>query len=253
MTTQRMRPGVTSSRRAPDWAAALDGFTRRNAGRPVMPEADDPKTGAHVASHGYSLMGVTYEPSAHRVGIMMGHASRPLQHLTRSVVNPDAITMSVTPTGGGETLDIRRGRGHTIAIVNYRGAELGSDLTISAPATIMRLSALAEGSSAWQAGVAGAPCGVDRGEQRSPLDEGIAAIATRAVQNEIASMSVNRSRSRRTTTRAGIVRCSQCSAPTIAPIPTPNVAPVMKLAAINSPGVRSLSHGSDPHASDPAS
>jgi universal stress protein E len=109
--------GVTSSSRAQEWAAALDGFTRRNAGRPVMLEADDPETGAHVAGHGYSLMGVTYEPSAHRVEIMMGDASRPLQHLTRSVVNPDAITMSVTPTGGGETLDIRHGRGHTIAIV----------------------------------------------------------------------------------------------------------------------------------------
>ena len=49
--------------------------------------------------------------------IMMGDASRPLQHVTRSVVNPDVITMSVTPTGDGETLDIRHGRGHTIAVV----------------------------------------------------------------------------------------------------------------------------------------
>ena len=109
--------GVTSSSREQEWAAALDGFTRRNAGRPVMLEADDPETGAHVTSHGYALMGVTYEPSAHRVEIMMGDASRPLQHVTRSVVNPDVITMSVTPTGDGETLDIRHGRGHTIAIV----------------------------------------------------------------------------------------------------------------------------------------
>ena len=62
-------------------------------------------------------MGVTYEPSARRVEIMTGNASRALQHLTRSVVNPDAITMSVTPMGGGETLDLRHGRGHTIAIV----------------------------------------------------------------------------------------------------------------------------------------
>lgn len=109
--------GVTSSDQAREWSAALDGFTRRNAGRPVMLEADDPETGAHVTSHGYSLMGVTYEPSARRVEIMMGDASRPLQHLTRSVVNPDAIMMRVAPTGGGETLDIRHGRGHTIAIV----------------------------------------------------------------------------------------------------------------------------------------
>jgi len=108
--------GVTSSSHQQEWAAALDGFTRRNAGRTMMLEADDPETGAHVTSHGYSLMGVTYEPSAHRVEIMMGDASRPLQHLTRSVVNPDEITMSATPMGDGETLDIRHGRGHTTAI-----------------------------------------------------------------------------------------------------------------------------------------
>jgi len=109
--------GATSSSREQEWAAALDEFTRRNAGRPVMLEADDPETGAHVTSHGYSLMGVTYEPGAHRVEIMMGDPSRPLQHLTRSVVNPEAITMTVTPADDSETLDIRHGRGHTIAIV----------------------------------------------------------------------------------------------------------------------------------------
>jgi hypothetical protein len=32
------------------------------------------------------------------------------------VLKPDAITMSATPTGDGEVLDIRHGRGHTIAI-----------------------------------------------------------------------------------------------------------------------------------------
>ena len=70
-----------------------------------------------MASHGYSLMGVTYEPSGHRVEIMMGDARRPLHHLTRSVLNPDEITMSATPTGDGETLDIRHGHGHTVATV----------------------------------------------------------------------------------------------------------------------------------------
>jgi nucleotide-binding universal stress UspA family protein len=114
--------GVTSSDRAQEWAVALDGFTRRNAGRAVMLEVEDPETGAHVAGHGYSLMGVTYEPSADRVEIMIGDASRPLHHLTRSVLNPDAITMSTTPTGDGEVLDIRHGRGHTIAVATNREA-----------------------------------------------------------------------------------------------------------------------------------
>lgn len=109
--------GVASTSREQEWAAALDAFTRRNVGRSVMLEVDDPENGAHVAGHGYALMGVTYEPKAHRVEIMLGDTSRPLHHLTRSVMHPEAITMTASPGGGGEVLDIRHGRGHTIAVV----------------------------------------------------------------------------------------------------------------------------------------
>jgi nucleotide-binding universal stress UspA family protein len=108
--------GVASSNRQEEWAVALNGFTRRNAGRGVVLEVEDPETGARVASQGYALMGVAYEPSAHRIEIMVGDTSRPLHHLTRSVLHPDAVTMTATP-GGGERLDIRHGRGHTIAAV----------------------------------------------------------------------------------------------------------------------------------------
>jgi nucleotide-binding universal stress UspA family protein len=107
--------GVASSTHDRDWGASLDSFTRRNVGRTVLLEVDDPETGARVTGHGYTLMGVTYEPAAHCVEIMVGDAVRPLQHLTRWVVHPDAITMTGTPTG--EVLDIRHGRGHTIAAV----------------------------------------------------------------------------------------------------------------------------------------
>jgi hypothetical protein len=108
--------GVASSSRDQEWAAALDTFTHRNAGRSVMLEVDDPESGAHVASHGYALVGVTYEAKADRVEIMMGDASRPLHHLTRSVLHPDAITMTAS-SDGGEVLDIRHGSGHTIVMM----------------------------------------------------------------------------------------------------------------------------------------
>ena len=108
--------GMASSNQDQEWAVALNGFTRRNAGRPVVLRVEDPETGAGVASQGYALMGVAYEPSAHRIEIMVGDARRPLHHVTRSVVHPDAITMTSLPAGG-ETLDIRHGRGHTIAVV----------------------------------------------------------------------------------------------------------------------------------------
>jgi nucleotide-binding universal stress UspA family protein len=109
--------GVANSTQEQEWAVALDGFTRRNAGRSVMLEVDDPDAGARVTGHGYALMGVTYEPSARRVEIMVGQPGRPLQHVTRSVIHPDAIAMTTTLNGAGEVLDIRHGRGHTIASV----------------------------------------------------------------------------------------------------------------------------------------
>ncbi|HET7373003.1 MAG TPA: universal stress protein [Gemmatimonadaceae bacterium] len=113
---ERQVTGIATSTQDREWALALDRFTHRNAGRAVMLEVDDPDTGAHVAGHGYALMGVTYEPAAHRVEIMLGDTSQPLRHLTRSVVHPDTITMRATATGG-EVLDIAHGRGHTIAAV----------------------------------------------------------------------------------------------------------------------------------------
>jgi hypothetical protein len=107
--------GAACSSREREWAAILDAFTRRNAGRSVMLEVNDPEAGARVTSHGYALVGVTYEPKARRVEIMLGEKGHPLHHLTRTVVHPSAITMTAAPDGGGELLDIRHGRGHTVA------------------------------------------------------------------------------------------------------------------------------------------
>ena len=110
--------GEARSSREHEWAAILDTFTRRNAGRSVMLEVDEPDKGARVSSHGYALMGVTYEPKAGRVEIMLGDTRRPFHHLTRTLVHPDEITITNAPGDGGEVLDIRHGRGHTTAAVS---------------------------------------------------------------------------------------------------------------------------------------
>lgn len=115
----RHRPAaVASSDHAAEWAASLDAFSVRNAGRTVMLEVDDPAIGAQVTGRGYTFLGATYEPTAHRVEIMVGDASQPLHHVTRSVLHPDAITVTPSEVGDGEVLDIRHGRGHTIATVS---------------------------------------------------------------------------------------------------------------------------------------
>ena len=111
--------GVATSDRAHEWATALDAFTRRNAGRKVMLEVKDGDNGARVASHGYGLVGVTYEPAERQVEIMLGDTGRPLRHLTRSIRYPDEITLIAASAGGGELLDIRHGRGHTTVVVTH--------------------------------------------------------------------------------------------------------------------------------------
>jgi hypothetical protein len=114
---QRRVSGVATSEGSRDWAVALDGFTRRNAGRSVMLEVTDREHGTHVAGHGYALVGVTYEPTDRCIEIMIGDAQAPLRHLTRSVRDPDAITIARTPGDHGEMLDIRHGSGHTVVVV----------------------------------------------------------------------------------------------------------------------------------------
>jgi nucleotide-binding universal stress UspA family protein len=111
--------GVATSEHSQEWVAALDAFTRRNAGRDVMLEVSDPERGARLTGHGYALGGVTYEPASRELEIMVGDPSRPLRHLTRSVRHPDSITMTASSGGRGEVLDIRHGRGHTLVAVPH--------------------------------------------------------------------------------------------------------------------------------------
>jgi nucleotide-binding universal stress UspA family protein len=118
LALQRRVTTVASSDPALEWVAALDAFSARNAGRSVMLEVSDPAVGAQVTGRGYTFLGATYEPAAHRVAIMVGDAGRPLQHLTRSVLHPDGITVTATDAGTAEVIDIRHGRGHTIATVS---------------------------------------------------------------------------------------------------------------------------------------
>lgn len=110
--------GVARSEREQEWAAVLDAFSRRNVGRAVLLEVEDPETGARVTGHGYTLLGATYEPAAKCVEIMVGDPAQPRHHLTRSIRHPDAITVMAAETGGGEVLDIRHGHGHTIAVMS---------------------------------------------------------------------------------------------------------------------------------------
>ena len=108
--------GTASTARPRDWGEALDGFTRRNAGRRARVEVDDPSVGARLLGRGYALSGVTYDPHDKRVEIMLIGASDARRHLMHSVASVESVAMTVDDQGH-EVLEVSHGRGHTLVLV----------------------------------------------------------------------------------------------------------------------------------------
>ena len=109
--------GTASTQRRREWGDALDTFTRRNSGRHVSIEVDEPALGAQILGRGYALNGVTYDPHDQRVEVMVGDAAEPLRHLMHSIPNVDSIEMTADDDGR-EVLELRHGRGHTLVLVD---------------------------------------------------------------------------------------------------------------------------------------
>jgi universal stress protein E len=108
--------GTATSDAPGEWADALDEFTRRNKGRRVAVEVDDPELGAQMLGRG-ALIGVTYEPHDQRVEIMLGDAHRTRRHLMHSIAGVDSIAMTTENRSGNEALELRHGSGHTLVMV----------------------------------------------------------------------------------------------------------------------------------------
>jgi len=99
-----------------EWAGALDEFTRRNKGRRVSIEVDDPELGAQMLGRG-ALFGVTYDPRDERVEIMLGDARHARRHLMHSIARVDSIAMTIDERSRNEALELRHGGGHTLVLV----------------------------------------------------------------------------------------------------------------------------------------
>jgi len=108
--------GTARSERPREWTEALDEFTRRNKGRRVSIEVDDPEVGAQMLGHG-ALVGVTYDPHDRRVEIMVGDAHRTRRHLMHSIQDVKSIAMTADERGGSEALELRHGHGQTLVLV----------------------------------------------------------------------------------------------------------------------------------------
>ena len=107
---------TATSEKPREWADALDEFTRRNKGRRVSVEVDDPELGAQMLGRG-ALFGVTYDTHDERVEIMVGDARRARRHLMHSIARVDAIAMTTDERSGNEALELRHGGGHTLVLV----------------------------------------------------------------------------------------------------------------------------------------
>lgn len=99
-----------------DAAPALDAFSRRNRGRRVTVEVDDPAFGAQVQAHGYELHGITYDVNDRRIDIMLGPPNGGSGHLTRTITHADGIGFRAEPGGRDLALEVHHGRGHTLLL-----------------------------------------------------------------------------------------------------------------------------------------
>ena len=97
-----------------DWADQLAALSRRNAGRRVTIEVDDPELGSQAQGEDFPLLGIAYDRRDARVEIMLGDAEGDGLHLTRGIGDVSDIELLRDGDGRDITLCIRHGRGQTL-------------------------------------------------------------------------------------------------------------------------------------------
>lgn len=98
--------GVFESHTPDHWAAQLDGFSRRNRGRLVALEVDDPHTGTQLQAAGYALFGAVYDHNDRSVQIMLAHPGAESAHLTHVIRNVTAVAVRSDQSGVDQALRI---------------------------------------------------------------------------------------------------------------------------------------------------
>jgi nucleotide-binding universal stress UspA family protein len=96
-----------------EWAADLEAFTRRNAGREATLEVDDPDLGAQTIHRGYPFLGAAWDRHDGRVELMMGEQET-TRHFTRGISGVTSIDVLSDAHGRDAVLRIAHGSGQTI-------------------------------------------------------------------------------------------------------------------------------------------
>lgn len=99
---------------AHEWAAALEAFTRRNAGRLATLEVDDPEIGAQAQQHDYPFLGAAFDHHDQRIELMLGDMENTSRHLTRGIGDVRHLDLLKDAAGRDWVLRIAHGSGQTI-------------------------------------------------------------------------------------------------------------------------------------------
>lgn len=110
----RALTGVFASRAPDEWAVQLDGFSRRNRGRRVALELDDPHVGTQMQATGYALVGATYDHNDRSIQIMLGGPGDESVHLTHTVRNVTAVAVRSDQSHNDQELRIEERDGWVV-------------------------------------------------------------------------------------------------------------------------------------------
>lgn len=104
---------MTENETVGDWAARLQAFTHRNAGRRTVLEEEDP-AGTARGGTDYPLWGVSWDPRDGRIQIMMGEQGSVEEHVTRTIPAASGIELERGPDGRDQALRIIHDGGRTL-------------------------------------------------------------------------------------------------------------------------------------------
>jgi len=111
---RQMMDGTPDEIPEDEWAAALDAFTRRNAGRLATLEVDDPAIGAQQQLHDVPFTGAAFDRHDRRIELMLGDMDSADRHLTRGIGNVLHVDLLKDAAGRDWVLRIAHGSGQTI-------------------------------------------------------------------------------------------------------------------------------------------
>jgi nucleotide-binding universal stress UspA family protein len=111
---RRLVQGMSEGVHPGEWVAQLDGFSRRNQGRHVALEEDDPALGAQIVASGLPFLGATYDPHDRRIEVMLGEPGPAGRRLAHGVGDVASVGILVGDDRADTALGIRHGKGQTL-------------------------------------------------------------------------------------------------------------------------------------------